>query len=80
MLAHQDVAVLPALSALGHLSTTAGLWGIMQRVEQPLIVTVFPKTSAFLSRHTVDVSAQSQGGNGTGLGVDGSGLRDLVWC
>lgn len=55
-------------SPLGYLPTTAGLWGTVQGVEQPLMVTVLPKTSAFLSRHTVDVSAQSRGGNGTGLG------------
>lgn len=66
-------------SALGHLSTTVGHWRIEQGEEQPLIVTVFPKISVFLSRHMVDVSAPLRGGNGTGFGLDGSRLSDLVW-
>lgn len=63
-------------SALGHLSTTGGPCETEQGKSSPSQPLSFPK---FLSGHVVDVSAPLQGGNGTGFGVDGSRLSDLVW-
>lgn len=50
---------------------SGGCLGILQSVEQPLKITAFHKTTTFLSKHVIRMSAQSHGGNGTVLGVDG---------